>query len=248
MKRSSVARAGVVLATGGFQSNLEKGKGVLEQRHAFSGAYSRRLGMELPGIRFGACRECRCTIPFASITSGTTSPGSPILVTEEGIRGVNALAYDSIWVNMEGERFVNECLSAKYTLPALLKQPTGSYWAVFDSEGKKDYLVTGSGWSDEKVEHLVFQNEELTKTSETLEGLAAATSLPKGALKRTVTRFNRMVDQQKDTDFDRLAPDNDPRCRDVKSLDVAPFYAIRMYPLARKEYGRDRSRHDFPCC
>ena len=227
---------GVVLATGGFQSNLEKVREFWNKDMPFperilagSGWNSQGYGLEL--AENADAQFHRLDHQWNYVT------GLPDPRYEEGIRGVNALAYDSIWVNMEGERFVNECLSAKYTLPALLKQPTGSYWAVFDSEGKKDYLVTGSGWSDEKVDHLVFQNEELTKTSETLEGLAAATSLPKGALKRTVTRFNRMVDQQKDTDFDRLAPDNDPRCRDVKSLDVAPFYAIRMYPLARKSMG-----------
>ena len=138
---------------------------------------------------------------------------------EEGIRGVNALAYDAIYVNMSGERFVNECLSAKYTLPALLEQPTGSYWAVFDEEGKKDFMITGSGWSRERIDQLVFRDEAITKIADTIEGLAKATGLPEDALGRTVTRFNQMVKQQKDKDFDRLAPDNDPRCRDLKALE-----------------------------
>jgi hypothetical protein len=122
-------------------------------------------------------------------------------------------------------------------LPALLEQTTGSYWAVFDSEGRKDYLVTGSGWSEEKVESLVFENLELTKVADTLEGLAAATGLPDDTLRRTVARFNRMVERGKDTDFDRLALENNPQCRDVKKLEAPPFYAIRMYPLARKSMG-----------
>ena len=227
---------GVVIATGGFQSNLEKVREFWNKDMPFperilagSGWNSQGYGLDL-AEKVGA-QFHRLDHQWNYVT------GLPDPRYEEGIRGVNAIAYDSIYVNMEGERFVNECLSAKYTFPALLKQPTGSYWAVFDSEGKNDYMVTGSGWSDEKVEHLVFQNEELTKSSDSLEGLAAATDLPEGVLKRTVTRFNQMVKQQDDTDFDRIAQGNDPRCRDVKALEVPPFYAIRMYPLARKSMG-----------
>ncbi len=227
---------GVVIATGGFQSNLEKVREFWDKDMPFperilagSEWNSQGYGLEL-AEKVGA-QFHRLDHQWNYVT------GLPDPRYEEGIRGVNAIAFDSIFVNMEGERFVNECLSAKYTLPALLRQPTGSYWAVFDSEGKKDHLVTGSGWSDEKVERLIFQNEELTKTSETLEGLAAATGLPEDALKRTVARFNQMVKRQKDTDFDRLALGNDPRCRDVKALEVPPFYAIRKYPLARKSMG-----------
>ena len=227
---------GVVIATGGFQSNLEKVREFWDKDMPFperilagSGWNSQGYGLEL-AEKVGA-QFHRLDHQWNYVT------GLPDPRYEEGIRGGNAIAFDSISVNMEGERFVNECLSAKYTLPALLRQPTGSYWAVFDSEGKKDHLVTGSGWSDEKVERLIFQNEELTKTSETLEGLAAATGLPEDALKRTVARFNQMVKRQKDTDFDRLPLGNDPRCRDVKALEVPPFYAIRKYPLARKSMG-----------
>ena len=227
---------GVVIATGGFQSNLDKVREYWSQDMPFpdrilagSGWNSQGYGLDL-AEKVGA-QFHRLDHQWNYVT------GLPDPRYEEGIRGVNSLAFDSIYVNMNGERFVNECLSAKYTLPALLEQPTGSYWAVFDSEGRKDYMVTGSGWSDEKVEQLVFRNEELTRTSETLEGLAAATGLPEDSLKRTVAQFNQMVKRQKDTDFDRLAPDNDPRCRDVKALTVPPFYAIRMYPLARKSMG-----------
>ena len=227
---------GVVLATGGFQSNLEKVREFWNKDMPFperilagSGWNSQGYGLELAAK--ADAQFHRLDHQWNYVT------GLPDPRYEEGIRGVNALAYDSIWVNLDGERFVNEGLSAKYTLPALLKQPTGSYWAVFDSEGKQDFMVTGSGWSDEKIGQLVFGDETIAKTAETIGDLAKATGLPEDALKRTVTRFNQMVKQQKDTDFDRLAPDNNPRWRDVKALETAPFYAIRMYPLARKSMG-----------
>ena len=227
---------GVVIATGGFQSNLEKVRELWNKDMPFperilagSGWNSQGYGLELAekaGAEFH-----RLDHQWNYVT------GLPDPRYEEGIRGVNALAYDAIYVNMSGERFVNECLSAKYTLPALLEQPTGSYWAVFDEEGKKDFMITGSGWSRERIDQLVFRDEAITKIADTIEGLAKATGLPEDALGRTVTRFNQMVKQQKDKDFDRLAPDNDPRCRDLKALEVPPFYAIHLYPLARKSMG-----------
>ena len=51
-------------------------------------------------------------------------------------RGLNANNSASIWVNTQGERFVNEVSSTKERFKVLLEQKPSRYWAIFDEKGK----------------------------------------------------------------------------------------------------------------
>ncbi len=228
----------VMIATGGFQSNLEKVKRNWDPNSpkpdrilAGSGWNSQGLGLDL--ARKVKAKFHRLDHQWNYVT-GLPDPRYP-----EVDRGLNILANLAIWVNVEGKRFVNECASAKDAVPALLNQPTGSYWAIFDSKGKEDLLVSGSGWSTEKVEALIFGNPQLVKEAPTLPELEKAADIPERALVEAVSRFNTFVEQGADEDLLRFGGDqgSDLDCQKVVRLQEPPFYAMRLYPLARKSMG-----------
>ena len=66
-------------------------------------------------------------------------------------RGLFARSSAAIWVNMDGQRFVNESDSVKVTTPAVINQKTSSYWAVFDAAGMEQLAVRGTtAWQTPK--------------------------------------------------------------------------------------------------
>ena len=228
----------VMIATGGFQSNIERVKKNWDPNSPKPDRILAGSGWNSQGLGLDLARKVKASFHRLdhqwNYVTGLPDPRYP-----QANRGLNILANLAIWVNVEGKRFVNECASAKDALPALLRQPTGSYWAVFDAKGKEELLVSGSGWNEEKVEGLIFGNPELVKQASTLPELEEATGIPGQALAETVARFNRMVDQGLDEDLSRFGASQGSAldCQKVIRLQEPPFYAMRLYPLARKSMG-----------
>jgi hypothetical protein len=111
-----------------------------------------------------------------------------------GGRGLNASNDASIWVNLDGKRFVNELESVKAQFPAVLRQRESRYWAIFDEKSKRRMFVSGSDWADfETVEHTLLENRELVKKADSIEEIARQAQLPVAALVDTMTRYNRMA-------------------------------------------------------
>jgi predicted oxidoreductase len=219
----------VVLATGGFQSNLEmvrahwpEGVSFPERLLAGSGLNSLGLGHAV-AERSGAALE-RMDHQW-NYATGLPDPRYP-----DGKRGLNASNSASIWVNSAGKRFTNEEGSPKEQFPALVAQEGSRYWAIFDETGKRRFSITGSDWADFRViEEKIFNNPELVKSGATLGALAEASGLPAAALAATVARYNEMVRKGVDEDFGR------PRFGG--EIATPPFYAATFYPLARKSMG-----------
>ncbi len=84
------------------------------------------------------------------------------------------------------------------------------------------------------IERKIFQNKQLAKSSKTIEGLAKAAGLPPAALVETVKRYNHMVEQGQDKDFQRFGPNKNYMARRVL---VPPFYAVQFFPVTRKSMG-----------
>jgi len=229
----------IMIATGGFQSNLEK---VLENWRsdltkldrilAGSGWNSQGSGLKL-ATDAGANLE-RLNYMWNYID------GVPDPRHTSGDRGLRILnSTKAIWLSNEGNRFVNECQSYKVTLPAILEQPDQSHWMVFDDNGKKTINIAASGWTPEKVEAEIFSNEEILKSGKTLDELAEKISVSKETLNKSITHYNAMVDQGQDEDFGRFGPDAvfTARCKNISKIEKAPFYAVKRFPLARKSLG-----------
>lgn len=237
------ARA-VLLATGGFQSNLDMVREFWPQNLPFpetilagSGLNSMGSGLEL-AQRAGA--ELHRMDHQWNYSTGLPDPRYPRALR----RGLNASNQASIWVNAQGKRFTNETGSTKETFPVLLAQKPATYWAVFDEGGKRQFSITGSDWGDfRRIQEVIFDNPELVSSAGSLEGLAAAAGLPASALIETVRRYNQLVHRKEDTDFGRFGRNGSTRLRRREEgelppkIEKPPFYAVQFYPLTRKSMG-----------
>ncbi len=225
----------VLLATGGFQSNLEMVRrfwleGLAEPSDLLvgSGVNSVGSGLELAeqaGAEFHRM-DHQWNYPW-----GLPHPRYP----GEG-RALSANNQSSIWVNAQGVRFVNELQSSRYLFPAVVEQEPSTYWAIFDEDQKTTFFVSGSGWDDPaRIQTEILENSRLTKSATSLTSLAEAIGIDAEALTATVQRFNELLDRGVDEDFGRFdAEDGLPV---TAKLEKPPFYAIQFFPMTRKSMG-----------
>lgn len=230
-------RAGaVVLATGGFQGNLAMVREFWPDPLPLPSRILTGTGIHSVGSGHEMARQAGAA--FQNMTHqwnyalGLPDPRDP-----KGERGLYVKPETAIWVNAYGKRFVDESESPKVTFPALVKQTPAYYWAIFDEQGKKSIFVAGSDFSNfNAVNKLILQNPDLVKSSAKLADLATATGLPADTLVETITRFNSLIDQREDADFHRFSQKN--RSGKVPPrLESPPFYAMQIFPLARKNMG-----------
>jgi len=225
----------VLIATGGFQSNLELVRRFwpeeLEEATDLlvgSGPNSVGSGLELAEQVEAAFHRMdhQWNYPW-----GLPHPSYP----GEG-RALSADNRNSIWVNAQGERFVNEQQSSRYLFPAVVEQRPSTYWAIFDEDGKGAFLISGSGWNDPvRVETEILDNAELTKAATSIRDLADAIGMDVAALSATVGRFNELVELGVDEDFGRFSIDDEVPA--TAKIETAPFYAIQFFPMTRKSMG-----------
>ncbi len=233
----------IVLATGGFQSNLDMVREFWPEAFDFperllvgSGVHSVGLGHQVAADAGAQLLNMDRQWNYATGLPDPRYPGTR--------RGLNSHNAASIWVNSSGDRFVNETSSTKERFRALLRQEGGRYWGVFDERGKRRLFVSGTHWNDfETVERLILSNPELTTRAETLAELGVAIGLPPGKLEETVGRYNTQLLGGRDEEFERfgfggvpydLAPGFE---EGPIPIEQPPFYALTFYPLARKSMG-----------
>jgi flavocytochrome c len=235
-------RAGdVVLATGGFESNLELVRaywpryfpGLTSGTRILLGSGINALGsgLDLAGSAGGALARLDHQLFYST---GLVDPRDPT-----GKRGMHAFNRAAIWVNAQGKRFVRDGQpDPKNQMPAVLRQTPTTYWAIFDAASRPQLFVSGSDWDDTNVvQRQIFANPKLAKwvnQADTLEALARAAGLPEATLARTVTRWNDMVARGVDADFHSF--DRSSQERPLK-IETPPFFALQFFPLARKSLG-----------
>ena len=224
----------VVLATGGFQSNLDLVRahwpaGLAFPQNILAGSGFNSMGSGLTLARDAGAAIERLDHQWNYIT-GLPDPRYP-----GQRRGLNSYNVDGIWVNAKGRRFILERASHKFGMPVLLSQPGATYWSIFDEPTKRGFFVSGSNWGDFAViERLIFANPELVKTASTIEALATAAGLPPATLSATVRNYNAMVDRGVDTEFEKFGPG---KTHQPRKIATPPFYAVQYFPLTRKSMG-----------
>lgn len=200
----------VMLATGGFQSNLEllrdhwpEALPFPERMLAGSGVNSMGSGLQLAQQAGGTLFNMDHQWNYISGIPDPRYPG----------RGLSATIGGSIRLNLDGERFIDEGASPREAFPALLRQPGATYWAVFDEDSRDSIWISGSDWvTRERVDELVWGTPDLVRSGATLDELASATGLPAAALKASVAAAGN-------------------------PLDRPPFHAVQFFPLSRKSMG-----------
>lgn len=229
----------VVLATGGFQSNLAlvrqnwpKTTPIPDHLLAGSGINSMGSGLTLAKQAGGALSNLDHQWNYQRGLPDPRYPGSG--------RGLNAGVARSIWVNTQGNRFVNESASSPETLRALLNQRPATYWSIFDEKGKGSLFVVGTGWNQESIEHWIVQNPTLLKRANSIEELAKSIGVPAESLAATVSNYNAMASRGDDADFGRFhkVPLSSNSSADPPfTIGEPPFYALEFFPMTRKSMG-----------
>ena len=237
-KRRQLKAAQIVLATGGFQSNLDMVREFWPAEFPFPEKILAGSGRNSVGhghrLATGAGAELVNMDYQWNYFTGIPDPRAP-----DSQHGLSAANMWGIIVNPEGKRFANLHNWAKEVMPRMLQQEEATLWFLFDEATRKEFVVSGSEWSDfDKVDRLILQNRRLVKKANTLEQLAMQSGLPADQLVATVVRYNQLVQAGKDEDFDRFGPDrSDYNNRASPPLLTPPYYAMQAYPLTRKSMG-----------
>ena len=109
-----------------------------------------------------------------------------------------------IYVNDEGERFVNEASSWKKISEAIWELPTQSFWVITDSQSRK-----GASRSAKLIKGIV-------KQADSIEEMATQMNIPADNLRRTLDRYNAFVQSGKDSDFGKNMF--------TQTISVPPYY------------------------
>ena len=230
--------AAVILATGGFQSNLDMVREFWprdvrfpERILAGSGRNSIGLGHQLAQSAGGDLVHMDYQWNYFT---GIPDPRQP-----DSNRGLSAANMWGIIVNAQGRRFANLHNWAKEVTPAMLAQKPATLWFIFDEGNKHHFVVSGSDWADfDKVDRLILQNKQLVQSAATIEALAQKCGLPAANLSATLERYNALVDGGVDQDFGRFGPGKSDFNNEASPrIETAPFYAMQAYTLTRKSMG-----------
>ena len=228
----------VVLATGGFQSNLDMVREFWPEEIAFpdrilagsgrnSVGHGHRLAQQVGG-------ELTRMDHQWNYFTGIPDPRQP-----DSNRGLSAANMHGIIVNPEGRRFANLHNWAKEVMPVMLRQNRATVWFIFDAASREEFVVSGSDWADFKdVERLILNDSDLVQSADTIEKLAERTGLPPANLRATIDRYNEFVELGVDEDFARFGPDR-PEYSNGASPSIAtpPYFAMQAWPLTRKSMG-----------
>ena len=227
----------VVVATGGFNSNLEM---VLQHRPEF------KEFRVMEGSGFGAKGEGHKMIQelggyfthmehiwfYVYATPDYRDPKQ-----RRGL--VFRMVPGYIWFNQQGKRFHNESLSGGASAtPALLAQRPPHAWALADTPmlSKIDvadpYYRRGDVIDRAKVEELL-NNSPYIKKAETFEELGKKIAVENlENFLAEISAYNACFDKRLDKD-----PKFGKSLKLAKKFDTPPYYAIQIFPLARKNLG-----------
>lgn len=175
----------VVLASGGFSSNLER---VAKYRPEYAGFSStNQPGATGDGLDLAVAVGAKLRDMDQIQIHPTQAAGSKILITE-AVRGNGA-----IMVNREGKRFVSELATRDAASAAVLKQTGGSAFLILDQNIRKSLKQI------EGYYHLALCKEGVTP-----QELAKACGITDGdALADTIKKYNAFQQAKKDDEFGR---------------------------------------------
>lgn len=236
--KQSLKADAVVLATGGFQSNLDMVRefwptDVTFPEKILAGSGRNSVGRGHRLAQASGAELVKMDHQWNYFT------GIPDPRQTESNHGLSAANMHGILVNPQGQRFANLHNWAKEVMPPMLRQKRVTVWFVFDEATKSKFTISGSDWADfKKVERLVLDNPVLVAKADTIIGLAEKTGLPAANLAATIARYNSLVEKGRDEDFGRFGPDrSDYNNTASPKLETPPYYAMQSWPLTRKSMG-----------
>jgi fumarate reductase flavoprotein subunit len=135
-----------------------------------------------------------------------------------------------LYVNINGERFMNEDLPWGYECNQMLRQPGGVAWAIWDDKYNQEIPKMQSQccknmgpptylWDPKQLEEAIEKGNVLV--AQTIQELAQKIVVPFDAFNPTVARYNELARNGKDLDFGKH-PDR------LTTIEKPPFYACQM--------------------
>ncbi|MGH7775378.1 MAG: FAD-dependent oxidoreductase [Candidatus Binatia bacterium] len=226
----------VVVATGGFNSNLDM---VLEHRPEFkafkvmegSGLGATGSGHKLISEVGGYFTHMDHIWFYVYATPDYRDP--------KGRRGlVFRLTPGYIWVNQQGRRFHDESRTGGASAtPALLAQNPPHAWAILDTpmtakmEVADPYYRDGDKVRRDKVQELL-DNSPYIRKANSLDELARKIGVDVPTFFSVIERYNKAFDAGLDRE-----PEFGKSLKQSKRFDTPPYYAVQLFPLARKNFG-----------
>lgn len=212
------AAKGVILATGDYGSDYEMCEDlcpwVVGTHNYYAPNYNTGDGHKM-GYWVGGMMETAPHTKMAHIHNcidGTNLTDSPIK------------SNPFLWVNQEGNRFVNEEMEYAMVCNAVREQPGQVFYIVLDSnyaEQSQNMWNAGRGPVSEEAFSKAIELGYIVQ-GDTLEEIAAAFDIPADAFTATVDRYNTLVDAGYDEDFGKPSADLHP-------IAEGPFYLVRTY-------------------
>jgi fumarate reductase flavoprotein subunit len=129
-----------------------------------------------------------------------------------------------IWVNSNGQRFVNESGHYAFRSRAVFNQVLHVAWAVFD-DAAREKSAAGLGWSADLSKEIAAGT---IKKGETLAKLAEVLGVNAKQLEETVAKWNADVAAGKDTLYGNAV---------LGTIAKGPFYASKVYEWNLGSHG-----------
>jgi len=135
-----------------------------------------------------------------------------------------------LYVDLDGERFMNEDLPWGYECAQILQQPGGVAWSIWDAKYDEEWPRMQSQccknmgpptylWNPKQLAEALEEGNVLS--GQTIEELAQKMEVPVENFRPTIARYNELARNGKDLDFgkhrDRLT-----------TIEKPPFYACKM--------------------
>lgn len=216
-----MADSGVVLATGGFAANIE-------MRDEYNTVWSsltelgttNHTGATGDGIVLG--KEVNASLIgmeyIQLLPMGDPETGSLFGNIEQGVQ-------NRIFVNKEGNRFVDEGERRDVMTQALMEQTDSLMWTIVDSHSYPSGDITNN--FNETIDQLVEEGRAFK--ADTLEELAELIEVDPANLVAAVAEFNQVVDGEFEDPFGRTLFEY--------KLDSAPYYAAARMPTVHHTMG-----------
>ena len=218
------ASRGVVLCTGDYGSDRRMVKKYCDWQAlgrlkcAYEGGLNTGDGLKM-GLQVGAAVDepHHCAMLF-----------DWTVWSEKGL--FNMARQPWLYVNLNGERFMNEDLPWGYECNQILRQPGQVAWAVWDAKYDREWPKMKSQccknmgpptylWDPKQLDEAINQGNVLT--AQTTGELAQKMGVPIETFNPTVSRYNEFARQGKDVDFGKH-PDR------LTTIEGPPFYACKM--------------------
>ena len=214
------ANNGVVIASGGFGANIEMRDkynkqwpvltNLMTTNHPGATGDGLRLAEEAGGNLIGL--ENIQLLPMGDPETGSLSGN-----IEQGVE-------NRIFVNKDGNRFVDEGARRDVMTKALMEQEDASMWIIVDKHSYETGDVKNN--FNESIDELISQNRAFK--GDTLEELAEKIGVDPEKLIKSIEEFNKAVEIGTD-EFGRSLFD--------EKLDTAPFYAGARVPTVHHTMG-----------